>query len=110
MKKGDIAMIIGVTKEIKNNESRVGLTPAGVHAFVESGHTVKVEKNAGAGSYFYDSDYVDAGAEIAETAAAAWDADMVVDRKSTRLNSSHVAISYAVFCLNKKSDQRGDHG
>jgi len=81
MKKGDIAMIIGVPKEIKNNESRVGLTPAGVHAFVESGHTVKVEKNAGAGSYFYDSDYVDAGAEIAETAAAAWDADMVVKVK-----------------------------
>ena len=81
MKKGDIAMIIGVPKEIKNNESRVGLTPAGVHAFVEAGHTVKVEKNAGAGSYFEDSDYVDAGAEIVENADAAWDADMVVKVK-----------------------------
>src|SRR5699024_624298 len=60
------------------NESRVGLTTAGVHAIVERGHTVKVEKNAGTGSYFYDSDYVDAEAEIAETAAAARDAYMLV--------------------------------
>src|SRR5699024_8193290 len=94
MKKGDIAMIIGVPKEIKNNESRVGLTPAGVHAFVESGHTVKVAKNAGAGSYFYDSDYVDAGAQSADTAAAAWDAYIVVKVKAP------VSVEFGYFTAN----------
>lgn len=74
-------MIIGVPKEIKNNESRVGLTPAGVHAFVDAGHTVLVESNAGTGSYFEDEDYVAAGAEIAKSAAEAWDVDMVVKVK-----------------------------
>ncbi|WP_411841987.1 alanine dehydrogenase [Salinicoccus sp. HZC-1] len=74
-------MIIGVPKELKNNESRVGLTPGGVHAFVEAGHKVLVETNAGSGSYFDDADYVDAGAEIVKDAAGAWDADMVVKVK-----------------------------
>ncbi|MDN6194070.1 MAG: alanine dehydrogenase [Alkalibacterium sp.] len=74
-------MIIGVPKEIKNNESRVGLTPGGVHAFVEAGHKVLVESNAGSGSYFEDVDYVEAGAKIAKEAAEAWDADMVVKVK-----------------------------
>lgn len=74
-------MIIGVPKEIKNNESRVGLTPAGVHAFVDAGHTVLVETNAGSGSYFEDADYVEAGAKIAKNAAETWDADMVVKVK-----------------------------
>lgn len=74
-------MIIGVPKEIKNNESRVGLTPAGVHAFVDAGHTVLVETNAGSGSYFEDADYVEAGAKIAKSAAETWDADMVVKVK-----------------------------
>ncbi|CAM4164056.1 alanine dehydrogenase [Lacicoccus alkaliphilus] len=74
-------MIIGVPKEIKNNESRVGLTPGGVHAFVTAGHTVKVETGAGAASYFEDQDYIDAGADIAGSAAEAWDAEMVVKVK-----------------------------
>lgn len=74
-------MIIGVPKEIKNNENRVGLTPGGVHAFVEAGHTVKVETSAGDGSYFEDIDYQGAGAEIVDSAEAAWDADMVVKVK-----------------------------
>jgi alanine dehydrogenase len=74
-------LIIGVPKEIKNNESRVGLTPGGVHAFVTAGHTVKVETGAGAASYFEDEDYIDAGAEIADSADGAWDAEMVVKVK-----------------------------
>lgn len=79
--KGVSGMKIGVPREIKNNESRVGLTPGGVHAFVEAGHTVLVEKNAGADSYFEDVDYTDAGAEIVDTAAEAWDVEMVVKVK-----------------------------
>lgn len=45
-------MKIGIPREIKNNENRVGLSPSGVHALVESGHTVLVETNAGSGSFF----------------------------------------------------------
>lgn len=74
-------MIIGVPKEIKNNENRVGLTPGGVYAFVQAGHTVLVEKNAGSGSYFDDKAYTDVGAAMVETAKEAWSADMVVKVK-----------------------------
>lgn len=74
-------MIIGVPSEIKNSENRVGLTPAGVYSYVQAGHTVKVETKAGSGSYFEDSDYSEAGAEIVDTAAGAWDAEMIVKVK-----------------------------
>lgn len=71
-------MIIGVPKEIKNNENRVGLTPAGVKAYRQAGHRVLVETQAGTGSGFTDDDYVAAGAEIRSTAREVWDeADMV---------------------------------
>jgi alanine dehydrogenase len=57
-------MIIGVPKEIKNNENRVGLTPAGVAEFKKAGHTVYVQSTAGQGSGFEDAEYQSAGAEI----------------------------------------------
>lgn len=57
-------MIIGVPKEIKNNENRVGMTPAGVHEMVAHGHKVYVQATAGNGSGFSDGDYRAAGAEI----------------------------------------------
>ncbi|WP_161891030.1 alanine dehydrogenase [Pontibacter russatus] len=57
-------MIIGVPKEIKNNENRVGLTPAGVIELVRHGHTLYVQSSAGAGSGFTDDDYTRAGATI----------------------------------------------
>lgn len=57
-------MIIGVPKEIKNNENRVGATPAGVKELVSHGHTVYVQHTAGEGSVFADEDYIKAGASI----------------------------------------------
>lgn len=57
-------MIIGIPKEIKNNENRVGATPAGVKELVKHGHTVYVQHTAGEGSGFSDTEYVDAGASI----------------------------------------------
>jgi alanine dehydrogenase len=65
-------MIIGIPKEIKNNENRVALTPAGVISFVNGGHKVLVEKEAGAGSGFTNEDYANAGAVIIEYAADVW--------------------------------------
>ncbi len=57
-------MKVGVVKEIKNNESRVGLTPAGVFELVKNNHTVYVESTAGEGSGFFDEDYLGAGAVL----------------------------------------------
>ena len=57
-------MVIGVAKEIKNNENRVGLTPAGADALVKAGHKVLVEKGAGIGSGFEDEGYTAVGAEV----------------------------------------------
>jgi len=61
-------MIIGVTKEIKPQENRVGMTPAGIDALVRAGNTCYVEKGAGLGSGFSDEEYVKAGARILDTA------------------------------------------
>lgn len=74
-------MKIGIPKEIKNNENRVGLTPSGVHALVVAGHTVVVETQAGAGSHFSDQEYTEAGATIVKTAKEAWSGDMVIKVK-----------------------------
>ncbi|ADF41998.1 alanine dehydrogenase [Priestia megaterium] len=75
-------MIIGVPKEIKNNENRVAITPAGVASFVGTGHRVLIENEAGIGSNFTNEDYVKAGAEIVETAADVWaQAEMVMKVK-----------------------------
>lgn len=74
-------MKIGIPKEIKNNENRVGLSPSGVHALVEKGHTVLVEHTAGEGSFFTDEDYKAVGAEIVNSAGEAWDVEMVIKVK-----------------------------
>jgi alanine dehydrogenase len=75
-------MIIGVPKEIKDHESRVGVTPAGVKALTEAGHTVLVETQAGDQSGFPDEDYQNAGAEIVGEAGYVWaKSDMVVKVK-----------------------------
>ncbi|MGA9071184.1 MAG: alanine dehydrogenase [Terracidiphilus sp.] len=65
-------MIIGVPKEIKDNEARVGVTPAGVKALVEAGHSVLVETQAGALSSFPDEEYSASGAEMVSDAASLW--------------------------------------
>lgn len=74
-------MLIGVPKEIKVREYRVGMTPAGVRALVAHGHKVIVETGAGEGSGISDEQYVRAGAVIVGTAADAWGAEMVVKVK-----------------------------
>ena len=75
-------MIIGVPREVKDHESRVGVTPAGVKALTEAGHKVLVEHNAGALSAMPDDDYQAAGAEIVGGAPDVWRlADMIVKVK-----------------------------
>jgi alanine dehydrogenase len=75
-------MLVGVPKEIKNNENRVAMTPAGVHELVVRGHQVMVQASAGLGSGFSDQDYVSAGASLADSAAEIWkSADLIVKVK-----------------------------
>ncbi len=75
-------MIIGVVKEVKDNENRVAMTPAGVRALTTGGHQVLVETMAGYGSGFVDDDYTLAGATILGQAAQVWaQADMVMKVK-----------------------------
>lgn len=62
-------MIIGTTKEIKDHENRVGLTPSNVKILVENGHKVIVQKSAGEGAHFSDEEYADAGAELVNNGA-----------------------------------------
>ena len=75
-------MRIGCPKEIKDQERRVGLTPAGVYALVHAGHTVYIEKNAGLASGFADEEYVREGAEILDTPQEVYAAsDMIIKVK-----------------------------
>lgn len=75
-------MIIGIPKEIKNNENRVAITPSGVVNIMKAGHTVLVETNAGVGSNFTDEEYKASGATIIESASDVWTkAEMVMKVK-----------------------------
>ncbi|WDF02578.1 alanine dehydrogenase [Shouchella hunanensis] len=75
-------MIIGIPREIKNNENRVAMTPAGVVALTKAGHQIIVEKHAGVGSSFEDADYAEAGATILSEAKEVWaQSDMIMKVK-----------------------------
>ncbi|HVG20811.1 MAG TPA: alanine dehydrogenase [Blastocatellia bacterium] len=75
-------MIVGLPKEVKDNEYRVGIVPAGVKALTNAGHSVVVQKGAGEGSGISDEEYVRAGGEVVDSADEAWSrADMVVKVK-----------------------------
>ncbi|MBQ6228574.1 MAG: alanine dehydrogenase [Prevotella sp.] len=101
-------MRIGIPKEIKNNENRVGMTPAGVAELVHHGHQVFVQHTAGEGSGFSDDDYVKSGAEILptieETYAAA---DMIVKVKEPieeeypLVKKGQVVFTYFHFACDK---------
>jgi alanine dehydrogenase len=76
------SMIVGIPKEIKNNENRVALTPAGTQELVKRGHTVYVQTMAGEGSGFNDESYIGAGGKILETAAEIFSvAEMIIKVK-----------------------------
>ena len=90
-------MLIGIPKEIKNNENRVALTPAGVQTLVAKGHEVLIETNAGLGSGFTDADYEKQGAKIVATAAEAWAAELVVKNLLLQNMASFVKTFYSLL-------------
>ena len=105
-------MIIGIPKEIKNNEFRVSATASGVHAFVASGHTVLVEKNAGAGSGISDADYIAAGAKIIDSADEIWQkADLIqkvkepIEIEYKRMRKGQILYTYLHLAANKACTQ-----
>ena len=94
-------MKIGLPKEIKDNEYRVGLTPAGVQALAQAGHEVFVQKTAGEGSGFTDEQYVKAGGQLLDTADEIWaTGDMIVKVKEPvapeypRMRENQVLFTY----------------
>ncbi|HVD04916.1 MAG TPA: alanine dehydrogenase [Gemmatimonadaceae bacterium] len=102
-------MKIGVPKEIKTNENRVALVPAGALSLVSAGHTVMVEKGAGEGSGFLDELYVKAGAQIASDAAAVWkSAEMImkvkepIEREWPMMRKDQVIFTYFHFAADEK--------
>ncbi|WP_179343314.1 alanine dehydrogenase [Winogradskyella ursingii] len=97
-------MVIGVPKEIKNNENRVGMTPAGVFELTKRNHTVYVQKDAGFGSGFFDQDYKDVGATVLDTIEDVYAlAEMIVKVKEPiaeeypLINEKHVVFTYFHF-------------
>lgn len=81
---------VGIPREVKNNEFRVAITPAGVHELVRHGHQVVVEENAGAGSSITDEEYVAAGAQILPTADEVWaTADLLLKVKEPVAEEYH---------------------
>lgn len=89
-------MIIGVPKEIKNNENRVGLTPAGVAELKTAGHTVYVQSTAGVGSGFEDAEYIEAGANILPTIEEIYKvAEMIIKVKEP------IAVEYPLIKENQ---------
>ncbi|TKB98770.1 alanine dehydrogenase [Pedobacter cryophilus] len=94
-------MVIGVPREMKNNENRVGLTPAGTHELVKRGHQVLIETHAGAASGFRNDDYEDAGAEIILTEDEVWGrAEMIIKVKEPEeLEYKMARKDQLIFCF-----------
>lgn len=82
-------MIIGVPKEVKNNENRVAMTPAGVHTLVNAGHQVLIESEAGVGSGFEDESYIEAGAKVVSSTTEVWDTAQMIMKVKEPLPSEY---------------------
>jgi alanine dehydrogenase len=94
-------MRVGIPREVKNNEYRVAITPSGVNELVTAGHSVTIEKEAGAGSSIPDEDYVAAGATIVGAADDVWgEADLLlkvkepVQEEYSRLRADQILFTY----------------
>ena len=102
-------MKIGIPKEIKTNENRVSLVPAGAEALVAAGHTVFVEQGAGEGSGFADDQYTAVGAQLLPTADAVWkEAEMIIKVKEPiavewpRMRKGQTIFTYFHFAADEK--------
>lgn len=106
-------MIIGIPKEIKNHEYRVGATPSGVHELVAAGHTVLIETNAGASIGFENEDYITAGAKIVDKAQDVYgQAEMILKVKEPQavecdmIREGQIVFSYLHLAAEPELTQR----
>src|SRR5690349_16270841 len=102
-------MKIGVPKEIKTNENRIALVPAGAEMLVAAGHSVLIEKGAGEGSGFSDENYTSVGARIAPDAATVWkDSEMIMKVKEPiaqewpHMRDGQLIFTYFHFAADEK--------
>jgi len=102
-------MKIGVPKEIKTNENRIALVPAGAESAIAAGHSVLVETGAGLGSGFSDEDYASVGAKIAPDAAAVWkDSELImkvkepIEREWPHMRKGQVIFTYFHFAADEQ--------
>ena len=102
-------MKIGVPKEIKTNENRIALVPAGAEALVAAGHDVMIQKGAGEGSGFPDENYTAVGARIAPTAASVWgESEMImkvkepIKREWPRMRKGQTIFTYFHFAADEQ--------
>jgi alanine dehydrogenase len=100
---------VGIPREVKNNEFRVAITPAGVHELVRHGHQVVIEQGAGVGSSIPDGEYVAAGAEILAAADEVWaTADLLLKVKEPiaeeyhRLRKDQTLFTYLHLAASKE--------
>src|ERR1700750_720441 len=105
-------MKIGVLKEIKTNENRIALVPAGAEMMVGAGHSVLIETGAGLGSGFADSAYTEVGASIGPDAATVWrDSDMImkvkepIEREWPHMRAGQLIFTYFHFAADEKLTQ-----
>ena len=102
-------MKIGVPKEIKTNENRIALVPAGAESLIAAGHSVLVETSGGLGSGFTDEDYIEVGAKIAPDAATVWkDSEMIMKVKEpittewAHMRRDQLIFTYFHFAADKE--------
>ena len=105
-------MKIGVPKEIKTNENRIALVPAGAESLISAGHSVLIEASAGHGSGFTDDDYTDVGAKIAPDAATVWmDSEMImkvkepIAREWPHMRKGQLIFTYFHFAADQQLTQ-----
>ena len=101
-------MVVGVPRETKADEYRVGLLPSGAYQLIQRGHRVLVEKDAGIGSFYLDSDYAEAGAELVDTPTTVFEqADLIVKVKEPQpnetlmLRSKQILFTYLHLAANR---------
>src|ERR1035437_1873488 len=107
-------MLVGIPREVKNNEFRVAITPSGVHELARNGHEVYVETDAGVGSSITNEDYVAAGAQILGTAEDVWaTGDLILKVKEPgaseydSMREGQTLFTYLHLVAVAGSDERG---
>src|SRR5215217_539112 len=100
---------VSIPREVKNNEYRVAITPAGIHELVRHGHDVYLESDAGAGSSITDNEYTSAGATILAEADDVWDAgDLIlkvkepVEQEYARMREGQTLFTYLHLAADRR--------